>query len=81
MIYNKALSKNTIRSSCSFFVCKFCLTKSGWEHQKWCEINTLTSPECKDCQYFNKQAFLCQHPALKKDRKEDLQYEKNKCTL
>lgn len=76
MLYRTMLSEYVIRGECSFFACRFCRTKYGWEHQSWCEYYWLSEPSCKDCRYFNTEHGDCIHPAQKK-RLEDLPYEED----
>lgn len=35
---------HTIRGSCSRFVCRYCRTKYGWQHQDWCDYFGRTDP-------------------------------------
>lgn len=70
-------SEYTIRGSCSLFVCRCCRTKYGWEHQEWCDRYSVTEPTCRDCRYYSEQEHDCIHPALKKERKEELPYEED----
>ena len=74
------ISEYAIHGDCSFFACRYCRTKYGWEHQAWCEMNFLTAPTCFDCQYYRRRAGSCKHPALK-NRKEDMPREENKRPL
>lgn len=71
----------TIRGRCSLFVCRCCRTKFGWEHQWWCDLCSLTEPSCDDCRYYSNQYQECIHPALKKERREELPYEEDERPL
>ena len=76
---NKVLPENAIRGSCSLFVCQYCRTKYGWEHQAWCELSSLVSPSCGDCRYY-KEENECVHPA-KKQEGGDMPYEKTESPI
>ena len=52
-----------IRSACELFACRVCRTKTGWPHQKWCELCDLVRPDCGDCRYWNVGKNKCGHPA------------------
>lgn len=69
-----------IRGSCPLFVCRYCRTKFGRQHQEWCEILEQTEPVCGDCSYFIQPENECRHPALKRERR-DLRYEEDKRPL
>ena len=60
-----------IHASCALYVCRECQTKTGWPHQKWCELKLLTDPGCADCIYWSVKKDKCDHPALRRggDRK------------
>ena len=60
-----------IHASCALYVCRECQTKTGWPHQKWCELKLLTDPGCADCIYWSVKKDKCDHPARRKggDRK------------
>ena len=79
------MSQNTdtyeyrILGSCSFFACRCCHTKYGWDHQKWCETRTLVNVTCGDCLYYSAKLGVCIHPAIK--RKGAMLYEENQCSL
>lgn len=64
-------SENIIRGSCADFVCRCCLTKYGWEHQKWCDCGDLLNPECQDCIYYNLKRRRCNHPTHSKQKRRD----------
>ncbi len=64
-------AENVIRGSCSFFVCKCCRTKRGWEHQPWCEYFSLTEPGCDDCHYCDRRGSGCVHPAKRIERRDN----------
>ena len=66
MRYKLVRSLYTIRGSCPLFVCRYCMTKYGWEHQEWCDYYTLTKPSCSDCRYYDPRAEECDHPSMKK---------------
>lgn len=70
-------SYNIIHGKCSLFACLCCRTKYGWEHQQWCELSMITQPTCRECRYYSERDGECTHPS-KKQRKEDIPYEKNK---
>ena len=55
--------QKTIAASCSFFVCKECRTKTGYEHQIWCGLNGHTKPDCSECIYRLASDGSCVHPA------------------
>ena len=64
-------SDNIIHGKCSLFACRCCRTKYGWEHQRWCELSSVTEPACEKCRYYSGHNGRCAHPA-KKIRKEFL---------
>ncbi len=55
----------SIRGACPLFACRFCRTKRGWPHQRWCAAAGLTEPECPDCRYHDPGKGSCAHPARK----------------
>ena len=79
MKYQSTMSEKAIRGNCSFFACRYCHTKFGWEHQEWCEYHLLLEPSCKDCRYYSTGRNECIHPAKK--RREDLPNEEDTCSL
>lgn len=73
-------TKYTIRGSCSYYVCRYCRTKFGRQHQEWCEIFDRIQPICQDCIYYIQSKSECRHPALNR-KGGDLPYEKDQCPL
>ncbi len=55
-----------IEAACTLFACRMCRTKTGWAHQRWCELSGLKSPTCRDCRYWSAQKAVCVHPAQRK---------------
>ena len=55
-----------IDASCALFACRSCRTKTGWPHQKWCEMQHLTDPDCADCIYWSVKKNKCDHPARRR---------------
>ena len=55
-----------IRAKCEHYACRECRTKTGWPHQKWCELSRLTEPDCADCRYRSVRKARCDHPALRR---------------
>ena len=55
-----------IDASCALFACRSCRTKTGWPHQKWCEMQLLTNPDCADCIYWSVKKDKCDHPARRR---------------
>jgi len=51
-----------IRACCEFYACRVCRTKTGWPHQKWCELRSVAAPDCADCRYWEAEAGACEHP-------------------
>ena len=62
------LAGNLIRARCPRFACRLCRTKTGWPHQRWCELSFLTQPECTDCRYWSEKKHACDHPAARRER-------------
>ena len=81
MLMRKLRPEYAIRGGCSFFACRCCRTKYGWEHQAWCEVFYLTEPDCADCYYYRQGMGSCVHPALKNVREEDVPREENQRPL
>ena len=59
-----------IGGKCPDFVCRFCFTKFGWPHQRWCESKHGEEPDCESCQYRDTLDHGCGHPGRKKERRE-----------
>ena len=59
-------SYDIIRCACTLYACLVCRTKTGWQHQGWCELAGRTEPACGDCRYYNREKDTCAHPARRK---------------
>jgi hypothetical protein len=55
-----------IRAVCPRYACWLCRTKTGWPHQRWCRLSTVTQPLCADCRYYSAGKVICAYPALRK---------------
>ena len=56
----------TIRCACMLYACRVCRTKTGWRHQRWCELAGLTVPGCGECRYHDERRDACAHPSRRK---------------
>ena len=55
-----------IDAACTLFACRMCRTKTGWKHQRWCELAAVCEPSCRDCRYWSAKRAICEHPAQRK---------------
>ena len=62
-----------IHTGCALFASKYCRTKTGWPHQRWCDIADKTMTDCDDCVYYKINKKECKHPILKE--KSVMRYE------
>lgn len=60
--------RGVIAARCQRFACRLCRTKTGWPHQRWCELTFLTQPDCADCRYWSEKKHACDHPAARRER-------------
>ena len=61
-----AAERPLIAAACELYACRVCRTKTGWPHQKWCEMKLVTNPDCGDCRYWSEKKGKCDHPAVRK---------------
>lgn len=65
-----AEERPVIRALCPLFACRVCRTKTGWPHQRWCELSRLTEPDCALCRYWGEKKGKggCTHAAVRRRR-------------
>lgn len=64
------IDRPELASPCALFACWVCRTKTGWPHQRWCELIERTEPRCADCRYWSEKRGECRHPSRNEIQKE-----------